>query len=92
MKLLVWGTGNMAEHLLSPMKDIMDNAIEAFVDNNLDKVGNYFLGKKIISPMDIEKNSFDKILILNSYESEIRKQIIDELFIDESKILGIDDF
>lgn len=93
MKILIWGTGAIAKQLLTAdVYDVIDVAIVAFVDNDTNKVGGQFCNKKIISPMEIENYSFDKICILNSYEEEIEKQIVNELQLESDIIVGLEDF
>lgn len=89
MKFLVWGTGQVAENFLSGIDDIIEEYIVAFVDNDSNKWGKVFYGKNILSPSQIKEYCFDKIVIWNTYEKEIRYQIIRELGLDEKVIIGI---
>lgn len=74
-EFIVWGTGSFAQRLY--MQTHLDKCnISVFVDNNENKWGHSFGGKKIIKPADI--TSEQKILITSVYGSkDIQKQITD---------------
>jgi len=93
MKYLVWGTGQIAKENFSQkgIENLISNVV-AFVDNDANKVGRKFFEKRIISPADIATVRFDRIIILSSYEKEIRNQIINELMIEQGLIWSQNEF
>ncbi len=72
--VIVWGTGSFAQRLY--MQTHLDKCnIRMFVDNNRNKWGHDFGGKKIMTPSDITTGH--KILIASVYGSkDIQEQII----------------
>lgn len=74
-EVIVWGTGSLAQRLYS-MANLGQCNIKMYVDNNKNKVGTTFGGKRIYQPSDIKTSN--KILILSVYSTdEITKQIRD---------------
>ena len=95
MKYLVWGTGSAAENYLHGRYNgyfyPTRNEIVAFVDNDNNKSGKFFLGKKIILPSQICNYEFERILICSSYVKEIKLQLINELNIKSDRIFTRED-
>lgn len=95
MKYLVWGTGSAAENYLHGRYNgyfyPTRNDIVAFVDNDNNKSGKFFLGKKIILPSQICNYEFERILICSSYVKEIKLQLINELNIKSDCIFTRED-
>lgn len=83
-RIVVWGTGKGAEKAVNIPEDSVD--IVAFVDNREAKQGGRFLGKPVISPSDIRKYEYDKIVICSVYFNEIKEQILQNAFADERTI------
>lgn len=83
MKYLIFGTGGVARrymrHWYNGYFEHGTNSILAFVDNDVEKIGNKFLHKPIISPSDINKYDYDYIVICSSFIKEIKSQLIDEV-------------
>ena len=52
MKNVIWGTGLYACEFAYAMRS--RGEIAFFIDNNKDKQGKLFMGKKIMSPDDVE--------------------------------------
>lgn len=77
-KYLVFGTGGASEHFLAntPLDEMA--LIAGFVDNNPEKQGKEFLGKKIFSIDELEKFSFYKILIASVHFNEIKMQLLNK--------------
>lgn len=76
-RILIWGTGGYSEKCVSMIEGCNKPRFEvlAFVDNDNRKWGDHFHDKKIVSPSDIGAYNFDFLVIGNSFEYEIRKQI-----------------
>ena len=61
--------------------------IIAFSDNDKRRYNTLWMGKTVISPKDISNYEYDYIIISNRYGKEIRKQLVEELCIDDNKII-----
>lgn len=84
-KIILFGSSNggiRIFYLLSKEYEVI-----AFADNDNKKQGTFLLGKPIIDPLDIDKYDFDLIIITNKFGYEIKKQIVNDLGIDEEKII-----
>ncbi|HOK40462.1 MAG TPA: hypothetical protein PLD27_05420 [bacterium] len=84
MKILIFGTGKFFERN-KYNKDIVENEILAFIDNDKNKQGLFVNDKPIISPDKIHYYNYDKIVIMSNAANEIRKQLV-ELNIPIDKI------
>lgn len=92
MKLLVFGTGGGFDKYYNVYISFWKNVeILAFVDNNRKCWGDYKQNKRIISPDDICKYSYDAILIASVYEEDIQEQLY-AYNIDFKKIYTRKDF
>lgn len=80
-KVYVWGTGIILSRILDYR--IKLNDIEAFIDNNPNKVE--YLGKKVISPYCLQRD-YDAIIVASMHTGETIKQC-SELHFDMNKIL-----
>lgn len=70
MKILVWGTGSLAEKFFKEHKDAI-NKVLAFIDSDEAKQKTIFFQKQVIDPSSIQKYEFDFLLILSSSFQEI---------------------
>ena len=75
-RIFIWGTGIIAKEVLEQCRIYMEYDILGFIDNDQEKIGGIFKGKKIFSPVILYKIRPDKIVILTDYYDEIRQQII----------------
>ena len=96
MKFLIWGTGSIAEngYKLYHSMNVQDKAeIVGFVDNNKQKWGELFNGKKIFSPNQLDSIEWDAISIwvLDGYR-DIEKQIVNDLNVSSNRIIDIYDY
>ncbi len=76
-KIIIYGTGVYSKQLIEKGK-INKNNIIFFIDDNKDKIGEYYYGK-IIRNIDIIKNkiSYDKIIIAsNCFYNKMYKNLI----------------
>lgn len=90
MKIIFFGAGSFArkkwEQVRSDTQLFKDEYI-AFADNNKELWGKYIDGKRIISPLEIHSYSPDIIVITsNLYGEFIRRQLMEELNIQQQKI------
>lgn len=79
-KLLIWGTGNLANNFIS---NKYNGEIIGFIETNKSK--NSYMGKPVFDSKEIPKE-FDYIIVANSYVEEIYNLCI-RLDIDLSKII-----
>lgn len=91
MKVIIWGTGNVATKYMK--KGCFDNVeILAFIDNDEKKWGNIFFNIAIYPPKKLCQIQYDEIIICLDKYIEVREQIINELQIDESKVVPYFEF
>lgn len=77
MKLLIFGTGEIASQVLCGMDHILQYIdIVGFIDNDDVKCGKEFYGRKIYSPQEIKKIDYDKICILLTQFREVFYQLV----------------
>lgn len=84
----IWGTGSVADKVV---KYITGDDFDGYIDNNLNKCGKLFKGKKVISPMEIKEKESVKdncIIIASSYYSEIYNQIIQQKLCEKDSIIN----
>ena len=72
MKKAIWGTGLYASEFAYIVKK---EEIDFFIDNDKKKNGQYFLGKKVLSPDEIKNWNELYIYIPFNFYDEITKQI-----------------
>ncbi|MBD5448762.1 MAG: FkbM family methyltransferase [Lachnospiraceae bacterium] len=89
MKLLIFGTGDMARKALRGMDNISQYAdIVGFVDNDDTKYGKVFYDRKIYHPGQIKTVDYDKICILLEQFQEVYYQLVDGYHIAPEKIIN----
>lgn len=74
-KILLWGTGRIAEETLSSCMTLDNYEILGCIDNNRDKLGTEFHGLKVYSPDILDTITPDKIVILTDAYESIREQV-----------------
>ena len=85
-KIIVFGVGRALEALIS-RKYFAEYEIVAFCDNDCNKWGQEYEDKRVISPDDISKYPYEKIMITTKlYEKEIREQLVNLYGIPETRI------
>lgn len=77
LQILIWGTGEVAESTLSICRTLYLYEIMGFIDNNPQKEGTLFHGKRVYSSTILDKIVPDKIVILTDSYDEIRCQILE---------------
>ncbi len=82
MKIYVWGTGRLVGKVVG--KHIPLEDVEAFVDNDSSK--SEYMGKKVISPVELSGLGYDVVLVANLYRKEIYEQCL-SLGIDVSRVI-----
>lgn len=72
----IWGTGCKAEEInLGCKEEINSIKLLGYIDNNIEKQGKDFFGKKVFSPDILIGDLDSRIIILNKYYDEIVNQI-----------------
>lgn len=88
MKTIIWGTGKILENNIHQI-NLSD--VICFVDSDCKKQGTEYKGKKIISPEEIKKYTYDFIVISSTkYFGEISKQLVLELGVSIYKVINLD--
>lgn len=78
-KIYIWGTGAVANQVLSQNDLFEDFEILGFIDNNESRKGTCFVGRKVFGAEILNENNPDRIVILTDFYEEIVKQITEEL-------------
>ncbi|MDQ8186434.1 hypothetical protein [Pelagicoccus sp. SDUM812002] len=82
-KIIIFGAGLGGRRANQCLR--RGDKVIAFADNNPNRQGEMFLGKKIMSPVSLAEGNFDGILIASQYAPQIFQQLV-ELGIDQKKI------
>ncbi len=89
-RIIIFGTGRHLKKTIGYLTS--DIEIVAFADNNRSLWGHEYLGKIIISPVEIPNYGFDFIVIAtNKYYSEINQQLI-EMGVSPEQIYSLEIF
>lgn len=74
-RIYIWGTGRVADQIISECSIFEQYEIMGFIDNDIYKVGNIYKNRMIYSPDILKKNIPDKVVILSDFFDDIKKQI-----------------
>ena len=77
-RILIWGTGVIAEQVLGQCDVFGLYDIMGFIDNNADKRGKTFYGREIFTTDILRETKPDRIVILTVRYKEIEEQIRNE--------------
>ncbi|MFV0238796.1 MAG: hypothetical protein ACK5H4_01980 [Lacrimispora sphenoides] len=93
LKILIWGTGVYAhKYMLGYHKQMQYfSEIQGFIDNDKKKQRAPFYGYRVIPYNQSIQYEYDYIVIMNSHEKKIRKQILKDTGSDE-KVLSLNEF
>lgn len=80
--IIIFGSGDYYQKY---KRCFTKETILAIADNNKDKIGTFIDGIKVISPYDIDKYDYDKVIICTIYLKSIEEQLI-KLGISNDKI------
>lgn len=83
MRILIFGTGKVYERYKAQLRD--DIIIVGFLDNDKEKQGKYFEGKKIYSPQEAVGLEYDLIFLMSIHHTAMREQLV-EMGINDDKI------
>lgn len=83
MEVIVFGVGRFYRE----RKDMISSDVEivAFLDNNIELQGKTMDTRPIVSPMEVKRFSYDKIILMSASEEAMKSQLL-ELGIEEEKI------
>lgn len=76
MKVIIFGTGSYFERCRENLTQVQGCEIIAFADNNREKWGNIFDGKKVVAPSELSGLEFDRIIIASTAYKEITRQLL----------------
>ncbi len=75
-RYFIWGTGYVAENINRWYGEQLENLeIAGYIDNDLQKQGMMFAGKRVFGPDILVENKDSYIIIANTFEKEIKLQI-----------------
>lgn len=92
MKVLLWGTGKIADWLTDKIKEFPDVNIVGFADNDLSKAGSFWRGKSVIEPNKIRECQFDVLVIACKAVEEISLQIEENGYAKRNKVIAYNVF
>ncbi|EOS34834.1 hypothetical protein C804_01157 [Lachnospiraceae bacterium A4] len=87
MKVIIFGLGNYYQIQRPKLASLTDIEIVAFADNNAELWDKNIDERRVISPAEILSKSFDKLIIVSLYVSEIYHQLV-SLGVDRDRIIS----
>ncbi len=95
LKVVLYGTGEIASYYMREQH--WDNPegfqIVGIVDSDACKHGSVFYGYKVASPEIVIDLDFDYIIVMtDTHFYDIQKKLVYDLFIDDHKVLRLDEF
>lgn len=77
MKILIFGTGKKAEQIMQQYANFEEYIeVVGFLDNDEIKQDTFFFGKKVFSPSEIKKITYDYICILMNDIKNVYNQLV----------------
>lgn len=89
-KVIIFGTGGFYRKYASSL-NLKEIEIVAFIDNNVDMIGNEIDGKPVLSPSDIINLNYDKVVIMSMFATEMVQQLI-ILKVQQNKIYVYEEY
>lgn len=72
----IWGTGKVAQQIAKEYEEQLEGLnILGYIDNDMDRQGTIFEGKRVFAPDVLLENRMCFIIIASSYRKEIQSQI-----------------
>lgn len=87
MRIVVWGTGYIANEYMERGCYRINDEVIAFVDNNRSLWGQKYKGIKIVSPDELQNLNFGRLIICTTYCSEVKEQIRKYTNVDGNKVI-----
>lgn len=88
-RVAIWGCGNYTAKVIN-RDSIPWDAIYVFCDSDVQKQGTFFMGHRVVSPLDIDQNCKKIAIGADIFYPEIFNQAL-EMYPDK-EIVSIDDF
>jgi len=89
-RVVIYSTGNYVSEILNSLQDCFPFEIVGFIDSDVQKHETEFYGKDISPPEKLSEMSYDYVLIGSTiYFDEIKSFLINDLKIEEEKLLNI---
>lgn len=89
MRILIFGTGEIASHVLKGIDNVLKCVdIVGFIDNDDAKYGLEFYGRKIYHPGQLQKLEYDKICILLTRYQDVYNQLVHGYHVLPEKIIN----
>ncbi len=95
LQVVLYGTGEVASYYMEKQHwtDPKHFCVLAVADSDKNKQGGQFYGYRVISPEEIRFLEFDVIVVMTEpYFYEIQKNLVYDLYLDDRKILRLDEF
>jgi SAM-dependent methyltransferase len=83
-RVLIFGCGRYGRHVCERLG--MTAKVVGFVDNNQALYGTTLLGLPVFAPAELARLGFDRVVIASMYYPEIRRQLMQECGMAESRI------
>lgn len=83
-RIILFGAASAGLRMLNLLNH---EVVVAFTDNDVSKHGKTLKGIPIVPPSQIKNYEFDTIIISTMYVDDVRKQLIDDLGVDKSKVI-----
>lgn len=91
-KYLIFGTGSGCDAFLINADEEDFDSILGFVDNNKEKQGTLYRGKKVFSVDEIKDFDYNKIIVASLYYNEIKDNLVKKGIAEEKIVSLIRDF
>lgn len=95
LRLVLFGASFICEHYLAELKLKSDPEVEILClsDNDAKKWGTFLDGIEVVPPERLKELDFDLLVITSEhYYMSIKKQLVYDIFLEEKKILPLDEF
>ena len=82
---LLFGAGEGSKNFIQ--NEMYHRNFLAYIDNDPKKYGSLCANLEVFSPLDIGRYDYDEIVITTQWANEVKKQLINEIGIDPSKVI-----
>lgn len=86
-KVILFGASVAGKIFIENNEEKPKYEILAIADNDKEKQGRDLLGYPVISPDKIKNYNYDEVIISSMFFTDIRNQLVDEIGIEESKVV-----
>ncbi len=85
-RIILWGTGRLAESIMRNCGVFQHFSVIGFIDNNEDKQGTSFFERPVYAPSVLEETEAERIILLLNDWQPVREQILREYPMWQGKI------